>query len=62
MERLTFIREMLSGKRGEISSKRVIAFAAFIVAVFGFFFGFKDFAQFLYFCAAILGGTLFERK
>ena len=57
-----FIKQMLSGRAGDISSKRVIAFGAFIVAVVGFFCHYSGFEQFLYFCSLLVGGSLFERK
>ena len=56
------ILQMLSGRRGEVSSKRVIAFLAFGVAAFGYFFKVQGFEQFLYFCSLMVGGSLFERK
>lgn len=56
------IHQMLSGRRGDVSSKRVIAFGAFIVAVFGYFGHVAGFEQFLYFCSLMVGSSLFERK
>ena len=56
------IKQMLSGRRGEVSSKRVIAFMAFGVATIGYFCKVQGFEQFLYFCSLMIGSSLFERK
>ena len=56
------IKQIFTGARGEISSKRVAAFCALTIAAVGFFLRIPNFEPFLWLTAGALGITIFEGR